>query len=98
MGEQGLQQAYQQFIQEYQQQAGAVQQARKGAKINYLSQLRGECPAGTVLQYFKAGGRVCKRCVAAQKGVKTDPVEEFREGRKMRKASCGAALGKKKLK
>lgn len=84
MGQEGLQQAYQQFIQEMQQQQG-VQAARWGAKLDYIRQLRGQCPEGTELRYYKSGGRVCKKCVAAKKGEKVDPVEEFKNSRGSKK-------------
>lgn len=42
---------------------GQVQSARQGAKLNYLRTLKNQCPEGYELGYFKAGGRVCHKCV-----------------------------------
>jgi len=41
--------------------------ARFGAKLNYLRHLKGECPQGTHLEYFKAGGVLCKKCIENNK-------------------------------
>lgn len=41
-------------------QAGQI--ARNGAKLNYIKKLKGECPEGYEMTYFKAGGKVCKKC------------------------------------
>lgn len=92
MGEQGLQQAYQQFMQEMQQQQ--VQAAKFGAKLNYIRSLNGQCPEGTDVQYYKNGGHICKRCVAKQKtdGKVQDSVEQFKCGRKMKKAQNGTKV------
>ena len=65
MGQEGIQQAYQQFMQEIQQQQ--AQKAKFGAKLNYIKGLNGQCPEGTEMQYFKEGGNICKKCVAKQK-------------------------------
>lgn len=74
MGEDGLKQAYAQFMQAMQQQQ--VQAAKFGAKLNYIKKLNGQCPAGTELKYFKSGGRLCKKCMAieAQGGTVDKPV------------------------
>lgn len=62
----------QQFIQALQ-----PKQAKNGAKLNYLKQLKGKCPEG----YMKQGGR-CEPC-EARKGKKlNDPVVSFKELRK----------------
>ena len=60
MGEQGLKQAYAEFMQMIQQQQ--VQAAKFGAKLNYIRSLRGQCPDGYELQYYKSGGQLCKKC------------------------------------
>lgn len=71
------------------------QMARFGAKLNYIKFLRGQCPEGYEMQYFKNGGKAgCKKCQKAQRAKSgrkfNDPVEEFKCGRKMkRKAKCG---------
>lgn len=93
MGQEGLQQAYQQFIQETQQQQ--AQKAKFGAKLNYIKGLNGQCPEGTEMQYFKDGGNIiCKKCVAKQKngGKEQDSVEQFKCGRKMKKAQNGVKV------
>ena len=85
LGEDGLKQAYTQFVQAMQQQQ--VQAAKFGAKLNYIKQLKGQCPQGMQMQYYKVGGRICKKCMAMeQKGGKAeeqgDVVEQFKKGRK----------------
>ena len=73
LGKEGIQKAYAAFQQE--------RQARKagfGAKLDYIRSLRGLCPRGMRAEYYKAGGKVCKKCVGAGK----DPVESFKSGRK----------------
>ena len=94
MGQEGLQQAYQQFMQEMQQQQ--AQKAKFGAKLNYIKGLNGQCPEGTEMQYFKEGGNICKKCVAKQKngGKEQDSVEQFKCGRKMKKAQSGTKIYK----
>lgn len=59
-----------------------TQMARLGAKLNYIKRLRGECPEGQELVYFKAGGRICKACM----------------GMKTRKAETGMELPRRKPK
>lgn len=100
LGEEGLQQEYAQFMQMIQQQQVA---ARKfGGMLNYIGQLRGVCPEGYEMQFFKQGGQICKKCVQKAKmedGGKTpqNPVDAFKCGRKMkRKAACGTKLPKDK--
>ena len=74
-----------------QMQQGQVQAAKFGAKLDYTRQLRGLCPEGYEMQYFKSGGRLCKKCVAKQKKmeeggeVPSNPVDSFKCGRKMKK-------------
>lgn len=103
--QQGDQQAAQiaQLIQEVAQQLQGqqVQAAKFGAKLNYIRTLRGECPFGTEPQYFRSGGKVCKRCVRkGQNGMAPkDPVTEFKTvsakcGKKMRKKDCGGTVRK----
>lgn len=92
LGEEGLQQEYAEFMQLMQQQQAQV--ARHGAKLNYINQLRGKCPEGYEMQYFKAGGRVCKKCMKKSEPVKPkmqqgDAIEEYKCGRKMKKKEQG---------
>ncbi len=69
MGQDGLQQAYAQFQQDpdvqkmLMAQQSQAQYGKLGTKINYISRLRGNCPIGYEMRYYKAGGRVCKRCM-----------------------------------
>lgn len=107
LGEQGLQQAYQEFMQMMQQQQ--VQAAKFGAKLNYIKSLRGQCPEGYEMQYYKAGGQLCKKCMKKQvvndkEETPKDPVDAFKCGRKMKKkeqggiidfAKCGKKMKKK---
>lgn len=44
-----------------------AKKAKYGAKLNYIKQLKGICPEGFEMAYFKAGGKVCSKCVRAQK-------------------------------
>lgn len=75
-----------------------TQMARFGAKLNYIKFLRGKCPKGYEMQYFKTGG--CMKCkkkeeggqvVSAQQG---DPVSAFKCGRKMKKKAKGGNVNK----
>lgn len=52
---QDIQQAAQAFAQ-------AVQKAKQGAKLQYISSLKNKCKEGEELVYMKAGGRVCPVC------------------------------------
>ena len=58
-----------------------AQMARFGAKLAYIKRLKGICPEGQEMQFFKKGGKVCKKCMpkAAKKGCK---VEKGAEGLK----------------
>lgn len=91
MGEEGLKQAYAEFMQLIQQQQ--VQAAKFGAKLNYIRQLRGQCPEGYELQYYKKGGNLCKKCQRKQMMAEggdfsQDEVEQFKCGRKMKRKKC----------
>lgn len=37
--------------------------ARNGAKLNFIKRLKGNCPEGQELVYYRAGGRICKACM-----------------------------------
>lgn len=88
LGEDGVKQAYAEFIQMLKQRQ--VQAAKFGAKIEYIKGLRGLCPEGYNLQYYKKGGRLCKTCIKKQQGgdMPTNPIDAFKCGRKMRKKKC----------
>ena len=93
LGEEGLKQAYAEFMQLIQQQQ--VQAAKFGAKINYIKKLRGQCPDGYELQYYKSGGQLCKKCMkkqVMQEGgdLPQDPIDQFKCGRKIKKKKCEA--------
>ena len=74
-------QLIQQITQQMQQQ---VQAARHGAKLNYLASLRGYCPQGSHLEFFKVGGQICKKCMQ-------NKVQEDKCGGKAKKQkmACG---------
>ena len=93
LGEDGLKQAYAQFMQEMQQQQ--VQAAKFGAKLNYIKKLNGQCPDGYELQYYKSGGQLCKKCIKNQvmqdgEYLPQDPIDQFKCGRKIKKKKCEA--------
>lgn len=86
--QQGDQQAAQmmemiQSVAQQMQQGQAPVSAKYGAKLNYIARLRGECPDGYHMEYFKAGGRICKKCQKdMQRAAKKEQVE---------KKACGGA-------
>ena len=91
LGEDGLKKAYAEFMQMMQQQQ--VQAAKFGAKLNYIRSLRGQCPDGYELQYYKSGGQLCKKCIRKQimqegGDVPQNPVDQFKCGRKIKKKKC----------
>lgn len=102
MGEEGLKQAYAEFMQVMQQQQ--VRAAKFGAKLNYIKQLRGQCPDGYEAKYLKEGGMMTKKCVACEQNAQevqepSNPIEAFKCGRKMRKTdkkACGGPVKKDK--
>ena len=92
LGDNGLKQAYAQFMQEMKQQQ--VQAAKFGAKLNYIKQLNGQCPEGMKMQYYKQGGRLCRKCMQAKQNggeleTPSNPVDAFKCGRKIRKNQQG---------
>ena len=86
--EQALEQALTQFLQEMQ----GAQKARLGAKLNYLRSIKGSCPEGQELVYFREGGRVCKKCIQknaySSKGMAAVKAFKDKCGSKMKKKSC----------
>ena len=91
LGEDGLKQAYAQFMQEMQQQQ--VQAAKFGAKLNYIRKLNGQCPEGMEMYYYKQGGRLCKKCIQAKQNEEeieypSNPIDAFKCGRKIKKKKC----------
>lgn len=77
-----------------QMQGQQTQMAKFGAKLNYIKFLKGQCPSGYEMQFFKAGGRVCKKCMKKENGgeVVDNPVDAFKCGRKMKKKACGGSI------
>ena len=79
IGPEKVQQMYQAFKQQ------AAQKAQLGAKLNYIKSLKGGCPEGQELVYFKKGGRICKACQGKkmnEDGGKLNPIENFKNKRK----------------
>lgn len=91
LGEDGIKTKYQEFMQKMQ---GGVM-ARLGAKLEYYKKLKGVCPEGEELVYFKQGGRICKACQKAQKGTKVtkkaNEVDKFKAGRAQYKKDMKSA-------
>ena len=84
LGEEGIRAKYQEFMQKMQ---GGVM-AKLGTKLDYIKKLKGICPEGYELTYFKVGGRICKSCQKkhhtelAQEGKKLNAVEQFKKKKK----------------
>lgn len=81
LGEEGIKAKYQEFMQKMQ---GGVM-ARLGAKLDYYKKLKGVCPDGYEMTYYKVGGRLCTTCqkkAMAQDGKKLNAVEKFKQKRK----------------
>lgn len=97
LGEEGLKAAYAEFMQTMQQQ---VQAAKFGAKLNYIKELRGQCPEGYETEFFKKGGAVKKRCKKCEKmlstggEVPTNAIDAFKCGKKMKKKQKGGNIEK----
>ncbi len=94
MGQDGLKQAYAQFVQAMQQQQ--VQAARFGAKLNYINKLNGKCPDGTQAYYYKDGGsikKVCKKCMQMEQNggpiEKGDSIQQFKDAWNRNKKKFG---------
>lgn len=95
LGEDGLKQAYAQFMQEMQQQQ--VQAAKFGAKLNYIKKLNGQCPEGMEMHYYKQGGRLCRKCMQAKQNMReseapSNPIDAFKCGRKIKKNQKGGSF------
>lgn len=99
--QQGDQQATQiaqliQAVAQQMQQQQQVQAARFGAKLNYIRSLKGLCPDGEEIEYYKSGGNIKKRCKKCEKKMQeggetpNNPVDAFKCGRKMKKNSQGS--------
>lgn len=95
LGQEGIQQEYAQFMQLLQQQQ--VASRKFGGMLNYIEKLRGVCPEGYEMQFFKQGGQICKKCVQKAKmqqggEAPQNPVDAFKCGRKMKKKACGGSV------
>lgn len=91
LGEDGIKAKYKEFMQKMQ---GGIM-ARLGAKLEYYKKLKGVCPEGEELVYFKQGGRICKACQKAQKGTKVtkkaNEVDKFKAERAQYKKDMKSA-------
>ena len=61
------------LVSEFEQMWNANEQpisAKLGAKLTKVMELNGKCPEGFEMKVFKMGGKVCKKCMEAQKGAK----------------------------
>ena len=93
-------QLIQQVAQQMQQQQ--VRAAKFGAKLNYIRQLKGQCPEGYEVSYFEKGGQICKTCQKQQQGgnmparslTEQFKVDSAKCGRKMKKKACGGSVKK----
>lgn len=63
------------------------QSAAQGAKLQYISRLRGKCPEGQELVYFAKGGKVCSACMGKklEDGGKPKYMKDFEEKQKAKK-------------
>ena len=66
----------------------SVQSARRGAKLNFIRSLKGECPEGYYKTYYAAGGSLCPVC--KQKEQKA--VQKAKCGKKMKKGAVTRAM------
>lgn len=62
------------------------QMAKQGAKLAYVKKLRGECPDGMEMHYYKVGGVMCKKCM--------QKIEAEKCGGKTKKKKCGGEIKK----
>lgn len=86
LGKEGLQQKYQQFVQQMQ---GGVK-AALGAKLEYFKKLKGSCPEGQELVYFKKGGKICKACQGKKMKKETEnPIKDFKDKKNSKKLAKG---------
>lgn len=98
-GDESAQMAFQNIQQVMNQQTPSM---KLGAKINYIKSLRGQCPDGYEMKYFKRGGRICKECMRKQQKMEEggitpmNAVNAFKCGRKMKKKEQGGKVESKK--
>lgn len=75
------------------------QSAKQGAKLEYISRLRGKCPEGQELVYFAKGGKVCSACMGKklENGGEPGYMKSFRDRqRKKQMEKCGGKMKKGK--
>lgn len=92
LGENGLKAEYAEF-----QKVITQQQSRKmmfGAKLNYIKGLKGQCPQGYEMKYYKDGGIVCSKCEAIKQQAPMNLIDAFKCGRRMKKKACGGKVKK----
>lgn len=68
------------------------QQAKHGAKLNYIARLRNKCPEGQELVYYAKGGKICSACMGKklEQGGKPKYMKDF----EARQAKKGCKLKK----
>lgn len=91
LGEEGIKKEYAEF------EKAISQKMKFGAKLNYIKGLKGQCPSGYELRYYKNGGKTCVTCEAIQKSSQNE-IDSFKCGRKMKKRANGGDLEKKVVK
>lgn len=75
------------------------QSAKQGAKLEYISRLRGKCPEGQELVYFAKGGKVCSACMGKkmEDGGEAGYMKSFRDRQKKKQMEkCGGKMKKSK--
>lgn len=73
--------------------------ARHGAKLEYVSILRGKCPSGQELVYFAKGGKICSACMGKklENGGEPGYMKSFRDRQKKKQMEkCGGKMKKGK--
>lgn len=102
LGQEGLQKELEKFEELMTQGTEQVPAAAKGAKLNYIKSLRGQCPDGFEMQYFKKGGVMCSQCIKkaqAQKATKAEKGTKIVQDFKADMKKCGGKMkGKMKKK
>lgn len=95
LGEDGIKAKYEEFMQAMQQQSI---KAQLGAKLTYYKHLKGSCPDGEEPTFLQKGGRICKTCQKKKlmQGQTMNPIEEFKNKRKVSVDKCGSKMKKKK--
>lgn len=63
----------------------AIQQAqaameRRGGILQHMRAINNECPEGTELVYFRAGGQICKKCMAKRQATKAACGQKMSKG------------------